>query len=105
MRIGGGSESSFGIVAPTRGERSLNASEPPPTPLNVPAEQPTFADLDGAARPNRPKKRRRAPRRGGEPVLHWAKCGGQAAFDRDFRFPRGTYECTGSCCQQWFHLL
>jgi len=65
MRIGGGgSDRSFGIVVPTRGERSPNASERRVAPLNAPAEQPTFADLVGAARPNRPPTRRRAPRRG-----------------------------------------
>lgn len=88
MRIGGGSDRSFGIVAPTRGERSPNASEHPDTTLNSLAEQPTFADRDGAARPNRTPERRRAPRsaKGPSVVLY----SGQAACDLDFRLPRGT---------------
>jgi hypothetical protein len=90
MRIGGGSERSFGIVAPTRGERSLNASEPLPTPLNLAAEQPTFADPVGAARPNRPWNTDEAPAVPRGTVHRTAERRGQAAFDRDFRFPRGT---------------
>src|SRR5215217_5709839 len=62
MRIGGGSERSFVIVLPTRGERSHIASEGRRGTLNSLAEQPTFAERYGAARRNRPRERQRAPR-------------------------------------------
>ena len=48
MRIGGGgSDRLFGIVVPTRGERSPNASERSWAPLNAAAEQPTNARGEG----------------------------------------------------------
>src|SRR5215212_6958115 len=62
MRIGGGSERSFVIVMPTRGERSHIASEDHRATLNSVAEQQTFAERDGAARRNRRRERQRAPR-------------------------------------------
>ena len=47
MRIGGGSERSFGIVGPTRGERSPNASVHVRGALTRRAEQQTNARGEG----------------------------------------------------------
>src|SRR5689334_4580770 len=105
MRMGGGgSEISFGIRRPTRGERSPNASVHARGGLTHRAEQPTNARGEG------PTGLAAIPRNENGPLDRGARVArrspaDQAASERLLRLPRGTYEWIGSCCQQYFHLL
>jgi len=68
------------------------------------AEQPTNARGEGPTGLAAIPRNENGPLdRGARVVLRSAS--DQAATERLFRLPRGTYEWTGSCCQQYFHLL
>jgi hypothetical protein len=91
MRMGGGgSERSFGIDWPTRGERSPNASVNVLGALTRRAEQPTNARGEG------PTGLAAIPRNENGPLCRGARVvrrsvADQAASERLLRLPRGTY--------------
>ena len=105
MRIGGGSEGSFGIVCPTRGERSLLPSVQVRGALTLRAAQPTNARGEGPTDLAAIPRMQTGPSCEGPGGPAERRSWLYAASERLLRLPRGTYECTGSCCQQYFHLL